>query len=470
MGEITACFYIKLQKSWVQYSIEFHTQVLQMGQRIIHRGFADIVLFVFVIVVLVGCGGGGSSGNIYNPKPSCGDGKLDTGEQCDDGNTTDYDGCSASCKASVWAKTFGGTESDICNSVRQTTDEGYVITGGTEYSNEFSYDVWVSKLDSLGDQEWSLVYEGDREYSDRGYSIKQIADGGFIVTGISDGDLLVLKINSSGNKTWAKTFSYIDYEYGSSIQQTTDGGYIVAGNRSDCDSCDFDTWILKLDSSGNKTWDKVFSTSINDYSSSIQQTTDGGYIVAGTVTPYSYQEGDADVWVFKIDAAGNEVWSKTFGDSADDWGKSVRQTTDGGYIVAGNTESYGAGEYDIWLLKLDSLGNEMWSKTFGGSADDSGSSVEQTADGGYIIAGYTESYGLGEKDVWVLKTDSLGSRAWEKTYGDTANDAANSIQQAKDGGFIVAGYTDCVGPEPSCDADIWVLKIDSSGNCGGCFE
>jgi hypothetical protein len=160
-------------------------------------------------------------------------------------------------------------------------------------------------------------------------------------------------------------------------------------------------------------------------------------------------------------AAPPEQWNKTFGGTNDDTAYSVRQTSDGGFILAGWTESYGAGKKDAWLIKTDANGGEQWNKTFGRKGDDAANSVRQTSDGGYIISGYTESYGAGKHDVWLIKTDAAGNQQWNKTFGGTRNDWANSVQQTKDGGYIIAGETNS---DVAGDTDVCLVKTDSNGN------
>ena len=216
-------------------------------------------------------------------------------------------------------------------------------------------------------------------------------------------------------------------------------------------------------------WAKTYGGSGYDVASSIQQTADSGYIVAGST--YSFSE-DSDSWVLKLDSNGNVTWQKTYGGSGGDFASSIQQTTDGGYIVAGSTYSFGASYdyFDFWVLKLDSNGNVTWQKTYGGSGDDVATSIQQTTDGGYIVAGLTDSFGVAgyeNDDFWVLKLDSNGNITWQKTYGGSDYDYAYSIQQTTDGGYIVAGSTDSFGAG-GYDYDFWVLKLDSSGEISGC--
>jgi hypothetical protein len=341
-----------------------------------------------------------------------------------------------------WDKTFGETSDDYGYSVRQTADGGYIIAGMT-----FSYgtgygDVYLIKTDSSGNKRWANYFGG--ELDDYGASVQQTTDGGYIITGATGFDLCLIKTNSLGIKLWSKTFGWIGLDYGASVQQTTDGGYIIAGTTSSYGAGYGDVWLIKTDSSGNKLWDKTFGGVGEDEGASVQQTTDGGYIVAGTTSLYG---GNRYVWLIRTNSLGNKVWDKTFGGGE---GASVQQTNDGGYIIAGTNY-----EHDAYLIKTDSSGNKLWDKTFGGANDDDASSVQQTTDGGYIVAGTTSSYGAGGHDVWLIKTNSLGNKVWDKTFGDVGNEEGSCVQQTTDGGYIIAGTT---SPFFIPISDVWLIK------------
>lgn len=417
------------------------------------KGFWLILSIVCIMVVLAGCGGGGSSGSISTPSPVCGNNKVESGEHCDDGNTTSNDGCSSECKIG-FSKIFGGDDRDYAESINQTSNGGYIIAGRTESTDGESKNCWVINIDKEGDLVWDKILDGNnRDYC---YEARQTSDGGYIVAGytttVSSGssDFWVVKLNSAGNTEWEKTFDRNgDGDYGKGIIQTSDSGYIVVGVSSDL-------WVIKVDENGNQDWNKLISVS-TDHVMSVQQTSDGGFVVAG---------GDGDFRIHKLNSSGELEWDKSYGGDGRDYAFSVDQTEEGGYIVAGYTESYDEGGVsDFWVLKLDSNGNMTWNKTFGGSGIDGAYSIKQTSDGGYIVAGGTRSNGY---NLWLIKLDSNGNMQWDKTYGDYCEDVAKSIQQISNGGFIIAGFN---GKEYSCLSDIWILKLDSEGSCNGCvFE
>ena len=310
------------------------------------------------------------------------------------------------------------------------------------------------------EEEWNRTF-GGANY-DVGYSVQQTSDGGYILTGwtmsYGAGSKVVwlIKTDSEGNEEWNRTFGGSNDDYGSSVQQTSDGGYIIA-----CDTKSYgdghydDVWVIKLDSTGNKEWDKTLgSPYIMDCSRAIRQTSDGGYIITGSTGSHGVGYY-SDVWLIKLNSKGNKKWDKTYGGSNPDGGESVQQTSDGGYIIAGYTWSYGAGSWDVWLIKTDENGNEEWNKTFGGPFHDVGHSVKQALDGGYIIVG--EKGALG---VWLLKTDSKGNLEWDKIFGMGFRFAGgHSVQLTSEGGYIIVGWACSVD-----ETNLWLIKTDSEGN------
>jgi len=219
--------------------------------------------------------------------------------------------------------------------------------------------------------------------------------------------------------------------------------------------------------SAQTSWWRTYGGTNQDWGYSVQQTADGGYIVAGATK--SYGAGNEAVYLIKTNASGDTLWTRTYGGASADCGYSVQQTSDGGYIITGYTYSFGAGAPDsanVYLIKTDTSGDTLWTRTYSGTGNDYGRSVQQTADGGYIIAGYTHYFGMGPPDstnVYLIKTDASGDTLWTKTYGGTSPDFGYSVQQTADGGYVIAGYTASFG---AGDDDVYLIKTDSLGNVG----
>jgi arginine repressor len=271
--------------------------------------------------------------------------------------------------------------------------------------------------------------------------------------------MYVVKLGSGGNVQWTKTIGGSDDDFANSVIQSSDGGYVIAGYTQSFGAGGPDMYVVKLDSNGNVVWTKTIGGSNGDVANSIVQSSDGGYVVVGETL--SFGASGRDIYVVKLDSSGNVEWTKTIGGSWDDFANSVIQSSDGGYVIAGYTQSFGAGGWDIYVVKLDSSGNVIWSKTIGGGDADVAYSIIQSSDGGYIVIGRTQSFGAGGYDVYVVKIDSSGNVLWTKTIGGGSADEARSIIQSSDGGFAIAGYTQSFGAGLY---DIYVVKTGPSGD------
>ncbi|MCK5120313.1 MAG: T9SS type A sorting domain-containing protein [Candidatus Latescibacteria bacterium] len=317
----------------------------------------------------------------------------------------------------VWTRSFGGNGHDAATSVQQTLDGGYVVAGWTESYGAGEADGWLIKTDANGGKQWSRTFAGksDGLYSDRLYSVQQTSDGGYILAGTTGSvwckDAWLIKTDGEGVKQWERHFGWINWaDHAYCVQQTSDGGYIVFGQYSGGGSRDVvpGAWLIKTGANGNTEWDRIFNER-NYRAYWGQQTSDGGYVLATS--------GGGDGWLIKTDGEGVKQWERTLGGSDSDELYSVQQTSDGGDIVVGYTKSYSASDNrDVWLIKMDAEGRTDWHYTFGGEYDDEATCVRQTSDGGYVLCGTTESYGSGGKDAWLIYCNYNPSPVPEDTF------------------------------------------------------
>lgn len=370
----------------------------------------------------------------------------------------------------TFQKTYGGQSLDEFNSIQPTFDGNYILVGRTANPISGTDDVYLIKTTATGDTLWTKAFGGLQ--SEIGISVKQTVDSGYIIAGHTNGfgfgnhDAMLLKTDTAGNLQWAKAYggSNVDIIY--SVIQTADGGYVAAGYSKSPPGFWEDVLLIKTNAVGDTVWTRTFGgTSNNDRALSVLQTNDGGFIVIGQTASFGGFQND--LYVVKTDSMGMSVWSKIYVGAGTEIGYDIRATNDGGYILAGRAQGYGPDSTwnDAFLIKTDSIGNAQWSKTFGTTGNDFAYCIHQTLDNGYIVCGYSDSLGIFD-DCWLYKTDSLGILQWSKTYGGQGIDLANAVILTSDGGYIIAGY------ESSYSANsfnAYLIKTDSAGN-SGCHE
>lgn len=357
----------------------------------------------------------------------------------------------------LWTRTYGGADIDWGYSVQQTTDDGYIITGYT-WSFGNGADVYLIKTDANGDTLWTKTYGGTDE--DFGNSIQQTWDGGYIIAGYTwsfgagRSDVYLVKTGTNGETLWTRTYGGTGWDECESIQQTSDSGFILAGCTNSFGGGGHDIYLLKTDADGDTLWTHTYGDTGTERSYQVQQTIDGGYVLVG----YTESFGNvADVYLIKTDKNGDTLWTNRFGGTTLDIGYSIWQTSDGAYIITGFTYSFGAGESDVYLIKTNEDGDTLWTRTYGGAGRDHGQAVEETSDGGYIVAGWTTSFGSGSSDVYLIKTTAYGDTLWTTTNGGSSGDHGFSIQQTTDGGYIIAGCTHSFGAGWS---DVYLIKTE----------
>lgn len=269
--------------------------------------------------------------------------------------------------------------------------------------------------------------------------------------------MLVCALVSQG--LFAKSYGGTDYDHGNSLIQTSDSGYAVVGNTRSWGAGNYDILVFKTDASGNTQWARTFGGASSDDAYGVVQAADGGYVICGSWNKSVMSS--TDILFFKLDASGALVWAKQMGGSNEDQAMSVIGTTDGGYALAGVTQSYGAGGQDFIILKTDASGSVTWARTFGGASTDGAWSIAQTSDGGYLVGGWANSFGAGQSDMMVIKLDNSGAFVWARTLGGTNYDYAFSVAEATDGNYLVAGRTNSFYADTS---EFIVTKLDPSGN------
>jgi len=408
-----------------------------------------------------------------------------------------------------WQKTFGGSSNEDAYSIQPTKDGGYVLTGPSESNNaevtgnHGNQDYWVVKINDTGGIQWETSLGGSGD--EVSYCIQQTSDLGYIVAGgsttDSNGDVIcspgieewefwMVKLSATGSIEWQSCYGNpgpIAFAKAYALQQTSDSGYIVAGEATQNGGevtgnhgGNGDFWVIKVSETGNLEWEKSLGGSSLDLAKSVQQTTDGGYIVAGSSSSTDFQvtgnHGGSDYWVVKLNDTGAIQWEKSLGGSEDEDCYAIQQTIDGGYIAGGSSNSNDSqvtgnhGEYDYWVVKLNDTGAIQWEISLGGAGNENCYSIRQTADSGYIVAGTSDSSTgevtgtKGGSDFWLVKLSSTGIIQWEKAVGGSQTDVAYSVQQTADSGYIVAGETNSADGDITMNYglyDFWVVKLSA---------
>jgi len=362
---------------------------------------------------------------------------------------------------SLWTKTYGGPGDDEAFCVRETHDDGFILVG---YATKGSgaQDVFVIKTNALGDTVWTRTYGGP--FNDVGWNIIQTNDYGYIVVGESERnasqkDVFIIKLDANGDSVWTKTYSGNKIDFGTNIIQLPDNGYIISAVTSSFGSGSFDWWLIRTDVNGDTIWTRTFGGPGYDDCWSIVQNEDKGFAILGRVEPDI--SSFPDIWLIKTDSIGNIDWTQTYGGDESEYGGSIDTTKDGGFILTGFTSSYGNGASDLWLVRTDYKGDTLWTKTFGGGNSEIGESGITIPEGGYVLCGGSKSFGMGDWDIYIVKTDSSGNPVWSKNLGGSYNDFANSVIRLQNGFYLLAGST--FSYEGGSD-DIILMKIDSLGN------
>jgi len=364
-----------------------------------------------------------------------------------------------------WWRVYGGKRNGEGHSVQQTTDGGYIVAGylGTPYAR--NADAYLLRTNGAGDVLWAKCYGGP--YDDMGHSVQQTTDGGFVIAGRTrsfgagapnDDNIYLVRTDAQGDTLWTRAYGGVGPEDEGCVRQTADGGFILAGTTLSLGPrayYNYSIFVVKTDARGDTLWTRTYVGVGNYYGRSIQPTTDGGYIVAGNCA--TEEPNSQDVCLVRISPDGEALWTKTYGGTASDECSSVQQTADGGYVIAGRTRSFGVDEGDVYVIRTNALGGTLWTRTYGGRYDDRGYSVQLTAGGGFVVTGYTFSFGAGtprHSNVYLIGIDAAGDMRWTRAYGGAGYEEGRSVQQTTDGDYIITGVTTHEG----ADSDISLIK------------
>ncbi|MGB9788232.1 MAG: hypothetical protein ACPLVD_05355 [Dictyoglomus turgidum] len=371
-------------------------------------------------------------------------------------------GCANFSPKTTWKLIHGYAKNDSVNAGIVSKDGNFIFAGYSNSKNPNGEDdVYVLKIDKWGNVLGELFPFGERD--DNAQCIIETSDGGFLVvgesysyaTGISK-DLYVMKYDSLGNLSWAKNFGGMDMDGGRWAIEDSEGNYVIVGWTRSFGAGNSDFYVLKLSPNGTVIWTKTWGGGNFDEANSIWEVSDGYLVVGFTL---SYSAGGKDVALVKFDKNGNVLWYKTYGGSKDDVGSKIIETSDGNFLIIGSTLSYGTSG-DIYVLKIDGNGNLLWQANYGGEKEDYANDVKETLDRGFIIVGATRSFSCLGLGIFLVKIDSKGELVWQKVYDGEGDDEANTVILMNDGGFLVGGYTRSWGAEQS---DVIIMRLNSKG-------
>ncbi len=358
----------------------------------------------------------------------------------------------------LWTNTYGWQNFDGAYSICPTFDGHYIVTGFVNGSSIWvGCDLWLLKLNAQGDTLWTRTYGGAQ--NDIGIKIIETSDHGYIILGETESfgtgnvDIWLLKTNSLGDTTWARTYGGVGWEGASSVQQTTDGGYIIVGSTASFGAGSADVYIVKTDVDGVTEWTRTYGGVNWDGAFSVDVAADGGYIVAGQTA--SSGAGSTDAWLLRTDTTGDTVWTRTYGGNDEDEFRSIAETSSDRIVLTGQTKSSGAGDFDVWLTEVDLGGNVLWTRTYGGPLAEIGACIIELTNG-YLVVGHTQSLGNGDFDIWVLRTNSIGDTIWTQTHGGYDIELGLSAVQTTDWGYLVAALTSSFGAGGS---DVYLVRL-----------
>ncbi|MHA2097725.1 MAG: hypothetical protein ACW99A_03485 [Candidatus Kariarchaeaceae archaeon] len=354
----------------------------------------------------------------------------------------------------IWEQTYGGPENDRGFSVLPTSDGGYMVLGATGSYGEGGLDYWLIKVESDGTHEWNRSYGAIDD--DRGYEVVETDDNGFALLGDSrkngngDRDFWIVKVDSMGNELWNYTYGGADNDIFRSGVYTSDGGFAMTGGTFSYGP-DQDVWVIKVNGSGHEEWNATYGGEGDQRGLSLVETSDSGFALS------------SGYGVWKIDNLGVQQWNNTFGISGSDFFNNIIQTSDGGFVVSGGSNLHGAvGNNDFVIARVSQDGTYEWIVTHGGIQRDNSCcnrALVETADGSLLMTGNTYSFDDLDGDVWLLKTDAAGSELWNEPLGGDAYDDAGSIHLQIDGSFLIVGQTESQGAGGS---DVWLINAEES--------